>query len=141
MRATIWIGETVMIGGILAAEAAPATPVSEADTKRARQALELHYIDRGIYSPVRCEAENGGEDEKRTWLFCYSVGGSGKIGGLYVAAYDANGATNIFAVNGKAIQHIGRDGEIILHDENMGQIPAMRWRGPMLDIPAALALF
>jgi hypothetical protein len=120
---------------------ASAAPVEYRDARRAKQALELHYIDEQIYFPVRCDIESGEIEELRTWLLCFPVGIAENMGGLYVAEYDENGELQIWAINGKAIQHIGGGTEIILQDENMYRIPAARWPGGILNIPSALELF
>lgn len=125
----------------LATETASAAPVEYLDARRAKQALELHYIDEQIYFPVRCDIESGEIEELRTWLLCFPVGIAENMGGLYVAEYDDDGAMQIWAINGKAIQHIGGGSEIMLEDENMNRIPASRWPGEVIDIPAALELF
>ena len=120
---------------------ASAAPVEYRDARRAKQALELHYIDEQIYFPVRCDIERGEIEELRTWLLCFPVGIAENMGGLYVAEYDDDGALQIWAINGKAIQHIGGGTEISLQDENMNRIPAARWTSEVIDIPAALELF
>jgi hypothetical protein len=124
---------------LMMAQSAAAEPVGRAEKRQARDALELFYLDRGIYDPVRCEVEDGGEPE-RTWAHCTAVGGDGSSGGLYMIAPSEGNMGIIFAVNGKANQHIG-NGATKMEDIRQNIVVATRWPGEPIDIPAAMALF
>lgn len=113
----------------------------EIDTARARSALELHYIAADIYSPVRCTATSDNLPEPRTWILCRGIPSNGTTGGLYTFDRDDQGTLRIWAVNGRAIQHIGGRNGAILSDENSIKIPAAAWDGAPLDIQGALSLF
>lgn len=126
---------------IMAATGASAELLDRTDSNRARDALELHYLDRGIYSPVRCAVENDRSDDPRTWVFCYSVGGSGDIGGLFLGKNIDGESLKLWAINGKAIQHIGGVDQVTIEDMRGNPIRVERWRGELFDIPAILALF
>lgn len=106
--------------------------VSEGDLKAASQALELRYILKPIYPAVRCDRRY---DHERGWVFCTSVGGDGTIGGLYLV----EPGPVIWAVNGKAIQHMGvQDGETSITSTEGSAIAVRRWRGAPLAIPAII---
>lgn len=110
-------------------------------TSRARDALELHYLDADIYSPVRCTIAEG-EKPAMSWVLCRGVPLNGATGGLYMTDTDDTGEPRIWAVNGRAIQHIGgRDNRISLHDVDGRLIPAEAWKGAPMDIHGALSLF
>lgn len=126
---------------IMAATGASAALLDRTDSNRARDALELHYLDRGIYSPVRCAVESDRSDDPRTWVFCYSVGGSGDIGGLFLAEKSNGDDLKLWAINGKAIQHIGGGDQLTIEDMRGNPIRVERWRGDLFDIPAILDLF
>lgn len=111
------------------AQASPAASSDELDA--AKEALELHYIQTEIYKPVRC---NEGEVEGRAMVFCVAVGGDGSIGGLYAV----EPGPKVFAVNGKAIQHIGRVQGGVIKTAVQTEIPVARWSGDPIDIPGAI---
>lgn len=130
-------GLTITAAALLVALApfpAAAEPVTDKDMATARDALELHYLEAGIYNPVECRRDR--DDTDRGWLFCTAVGGTGEIGGLYMI----EPGPVIWAVNGKAIQHI-RKAWGSIPDLNLESIKADEWGGEQLDISAALDLF
>jgi hypothetical protein len=111
---------------------AQASPVASSDERdAAKEALELHYIQTGIYKPVRCRE---GEVSGRAMVFCVATGGDGTIGGLYAV----EPGPRVFAVNGKAIQHIERAEGGVIKTAVQTEIPVARWSGDPIDIPAAL---
>lgn len=117
-----------------------AEPLGRAERRSAVQALQLHYRDHDIYFPPNCAAEDGG-DPARTWILCRPAGSDGPSGGLFTADI-RNGVLNIWAVNGRAKQHLNADGgTVYLRDINQDEWPAAEWSGDPLNIPAALALF
>lgn len=118
----------------LAAIPAAAEPASGKDLATARDALELHYLEAGIYDPVECRREQ--DDADRAWMFCTAVGGSREIGGLYLIEE----GPVVWAVNGKATQHVRETGGLLL-DLDLQLIPAAEWAGEHLEIPEALYLF
>lgn len=121
------------------AQAASAQTADEVQKRQARDALELFYLDRSIYDPVRCRVEDGGEPE-RTWVRCTAALSDGSIGGLYMIGKSEEGDILIFAVNGKAIQHIQND-PIQIEDMRQNSISVSRWMGDPLDIMSANSLF
>ncbi|MGN7870533.1 hypothetical protein [Paracoccus sp. 22332] len=124
---------------LMMAHPAAAEPVGRGEKRQVRDALELFYLDRGIYDPVRCRVEDGGEPE-RTWAFCAAVGGDSSIGGLYMVAPSEGNTGVVWAINGKAIQHIG-DGAIQIGDIRQNAIVVTRWMGEPINIGPILAIF
>lgn len=133
------LGMVICAASMMMAQSASAQAADRALKRQAREALELFYLDRGIYDPVQCEVEDGGEPE-RTWTFCSAVGGDGSIGGLYMVAPSEGNAGIIYAINGKAIQHIG-DGAIKIGDVRQNGVAVMRWPGKPIKIESILGIF
>lgn len=71
-----------------------------APVENAAMAIEIHYIDNEIYSPLVCKTK---EIDKRYYVFCAHP--DSKIGGLFLIDYDSSGQYEIFTINGKAAQH------------------------------------
>ena len=115
---------------------AAAEPVDRSERRTAAQALSIHYRDRDIYFPVSCDAEEGGKPE-RTWVLCRPSGRE-VTGGLFTVDV-RDGLLHIWAVNGRAKQHIA--GADFVHDINQDEYPIGDWSGDPLDISAALSLF
>lgn len=72
------------------------------EIKQARDALTLHYIQRGIYDPVRCDIET---IKEQSFVLC-RASASTSNGGLYALQESAHHSLTISPVNGKAYQHI-----------------------------------
>lgn len=85
---------------------------------KARDALTIKYLDRGIYKPVDCRTA---ENQQGWFVFCSAIGGN--TGGLFLI----DGSGRAYPVNGKAKQHL----------------PALALAAAptRIDITAALALF
>ena len=134
IRSAILIG----CGLALVAEGAAAAVLEEVPARRMRDAIELHYISRDIYEPVRCRIADDAEND-RTWVFCTAAEGSGDIGGLYLIE-DLDGAPpTAWAVNGKAQQHM----DLMDSVQEIGgkTISVADWNGQPFDIPKVLELF
>jgi hypothetical protein len=98
-------------------------------------ALTLFYLKAKIYpSPITCRR---GWQGSRLFFFCTPYGGD--IGGLYMVEPEGGGFV-VFAVNGKAMQHMGRSGGRIETVDGK-PIPLRKWPPPPLDVPRALELF
>lgn len=126
----------------LAASAAPtaAEPPGARPTpaavEAAREALELHYIQRKIYRPVRCQSKNVGAD---AFVLC----GPAPIdrqtpGGLFVVTLKA-GAPDVAPVNGKARSHVEGAGRLQSADGKPVTVSDVMRPSP--DIPAVLNAF
>lgn len=70
-------------------------------------------------------------------IFCYAVRGEGTIGGLYIL----QAGPQLFTVNGKAMQHMGRASEEGVFTADRTAITVNRWAGDRIDIPAAIEAF
>lgn len=102
----------------------------------ARDALELHYIKKiKHYYPPTCDVETV---QKRRFVFCTAGGGDGTIGGLYLVDEDRPA---VYAVNGKAIQHIGSAKSGTIETVDTRPVAVSRWKGEMLPIPEILKAF
>lgn len=110
------------------------TAPTRQEVRTAREALELHYISNRIYYPVRCGTE---ETQGQTMIFCYAVRGEGTIGGLYIV----QAGPQLFTVNGKAMQHMGRASAEGVFTADRTAITVNRWAGDRIDIPAAIEAF
>ena len=121
---------------LLSAVPSVASPVSEQEVNMAKEALELLYIREGIYFPVRC---NVVEIEDQTFVRCALVGSDltdSNGGGVYLV----EPGPKVFAVNGKAIEHMGRADEGVITTADGASLPIGRWFGPTIGVVAVLEI-
>ncbi len=76
------------------------------EIKKARQELELLYIDKNIYRAVSCDSE---KINKEYYVFCRAAASKSNTGGLFLVKRDnSTDKYTIYTVNGKAAQHAGK---------------------------------
>lgn len=105
---------------------------NEASIDDARSALESYYRA-DVYQDGRCLLKEVGG---KTFAFCRSSA-SPSTGGLFWLRKDPEG-TSIFAVNGKAKQHIGQSETLFVKS---GISPVTFIHDPTIDIPSVMEAF
>lgn len=105
---------------------------NEASFEDARDALERYYRE-SIYPDARCVTK---DVAGKTFAFC-RPGVAARIGGLFMLRKDPEG-TSIFAVNGKAKDHIGPSETLRV---KAGLSPVVMLHDASIDIPEVLKAF
>ncbi|HYD31055.1 MAG TPA: hypothetical protein VEB64_09410 [Azospirillaceae bacterium] len=106
-----WI--PLAVAALLAASPAAAFFGPPAEIAAAKEALELHYINRKIYSPVSCRYE---KVQAAYYILCGPVPRDRQTpGGLFLVTGE-RGQSTVAPVNGKAKGHIGSAGVISAAD-------------------------
>ena len=124
-----------MITSLLTA-AATAAVLSGDAVNQALDALELHYINEEIYSPVVCKSAEG---NTRFWLRCTGAQADAPIGGLFFVLPDKDGNPMIWTGNGRAKQHLGSLTE--LPDMYGEPVKAGKWTGDPVDLSEGFEAF
>lgn len=127
----------VTLAAALAPLLASAEPLDRAEARLASNALEDFYREHEVYTGVRCVSKDLDIGAPRTWVKC---SGADNVGGLYIAERAEGDAIRVWAVNGRAIQHISKDGATLL-DIDMKPIQAEVWKGEAISIQSILKSF